>query len=91
MKVQGTNVQKDSFTNGAALIIQPQNINNQPVSNSGFNSTNPFISVSGKQQPPKKDVNVNALWGNFGVSQKPSQQNNVFSSTSSSSKSSNFF
>lgn len=92
MKVQGNNnAHKDSFINGTTFNNQAQNINTQSASNNGFNSTNPFSSVSGKQQLPKKDVDINSLWGNFSVSQKPSQQSNVFPSSNGTNKGNNFF
>lgn len=85
--------------NGASLLVNNGGQNQQGLSNQNpssssnsnsnafhsFNSSNPFGQMAGKSNPPKKDANINSLWGaNFGTSSSNNQP-------SSTNKGGNFF
>jgi hypothetical protein len=79
--------------NGASLLTNNGGQNQQGLSNpnsnsnsfNSFNTSNPFGQMAGKSNPPKKDANINSLWGaNFGTSSSNNQ-------SSTTNKNGNFF
>ncbi len=71
--------------NQQGLSNQNPSSNSNSNSFNSFNTLNPFGQMAGKSNPPKKDVNINSLWGaNFGATSSNNQP-------STSNKGGNFF
>ena len=77
MKVQSNNIQKDPFGAKTFATNTQQKIGTIPVNantNTSFNAKDPFASKSGIPPQPKKQANINDLWGGF-VQNAPKGQN----------------